>query len=190
MKTVVLLYTPESGVGKTTLANHLVSLKHVDSKLSFAFSIKHLALTFHNMLAPSILVDDFFQDKKDELIVTPTKSPRDLTCIISDIAQDIYGKDVWAEYLYKAVSNSFYNTFIIDDWRRTVESDYLIGKDNLKVIKVFLTIENLKVKTKSKEASAYEGGIKPEDCDVTLTFKEDYSNFNEIVEAITNLLES
>lgn len=190
-KTVILLHTPDSGVGKSTLARHLISLNLVDSCLSFAKDIKHLSLMFHNYLSSNSLdVEDFFQTKKDEFIITSTKSPRDLTCIISDLAQNIYGSNVWAERTYKNISNSFHNTFIIDDWRRNTESDYLESKDDINLIKVYLTIENLEVKNKSKEASSYEGGISSEDCDVVLTYTKDYSNFNEIVKSITDLLKS
>lgn len=189
-KTVILLHTPDSGIGKSTLAKHLIDIKVVDTCLSFAVDIKYLSLMVHNYVSNiPISFDEFSQTKKDENILNG-KSPRDLTCLVSDLVQEVYGNNVWAERLYTSLNQTFHSTFIVDDWRRYIESDYLSSKEDLNIIKVYLTIEGLKPKDKSKVSSSYEFNIKPEDCDLHLTYKQDYSNFKDIVNVITNKLKS
>lgn len=183
-KTVILLYTPQAGIGKTTLATELSS--RLDSiKMSFALDIKYLALSIHNILSDiNIASSDFIQDKKDIPLVN-NYTPRDITCIISDTAQKIYGENIWAAKAYSNISSGFSNSlFIFDDWRRHIESDYLKSKSDLKVITVFLTKEGITPVQASEESSAYENNIKAEDCDLHLVYKEDYSNYQEIIESL------
>lgn len=123
------------------------------------------------------------------------KSARDLVCSVSDMLQDYYGLDIWGQALYEDIfayvtkhvkPEESYN-IVIDDWRRPLESEYLINKNTFNVIKVYLDKEGKKSKA-SKGSSHYEGQIKPEDCDIVFTYTKNYSNFDELIGLIQNAI--
>ena len=189
MINLILIASNSQGVGKSYLANDLIEKGIAKDKDSFAYYIKKLCFDLHNNLSyDQYSKQEFFQDKKDKKILN-NKTPRDFFCEFSDFIQKFYGDQIWADIVHQVlIKNSEKDenyTVVIDDWRRHNESDYLINTNAYKVLKVFLNKETPN-KLQSKATSKFEGQIKPEDCDLVFNLKNDYSNYEEIIESIKN----
>lgn len=188
MNNIILIYSPSQRTGKTYLSRELVSRGIVDKTDSFALYIKKLAYDLHKSVSyHKLSKEEFYQTLKDDKILNG-KSPRDLVCSLSDMIQEYYGQEIWADVLYSdIVSQKDVSNIVIDDWRRNIESDYLINKSEFNIIKVYLEKEGLKSKP-SKGSSQYEGQILPESCDITFKYDKNYSNFEELIGLIQNAL--
>lgn len=106
--------------------------------------------------------------------------------------QEYYGENIWAEHVHGYLKNiaskiETNSVFVIDDWRRLVESNYLENQGDFNIIKIYLEREGLK-STPSKSSSHYEGQIKPEDCHIVFKYDKKYSNFEEIIGLIQNAI--
>ena len=187
MINILLIASSGQRVGKTYLANELVSRKLFSERDGFAIYIKKLSYDIHqNLSYINLTKDEFYQDKKDDKILNG-KSPRDLVCDFSDLAQKFYGSDVWAEIIgqdaeHKSAKDSNYR-LVVDDWRREIESDYFKDKPQFNIIKVYLDIADKKSKP-SKTSLSYEGQIDPKSCHIHFTYDKNYSNFEQLIELI------
>lgn len=195
MNNIILVYSPCQATGKSYLSKELVTRKIVNNVDSFAVYIKKLSHDLHQAVSYLTLSkEEFYQTKKDEKLLNG-KSPRDLVCSLSDMVQEYYGTEVWGQVVYdevfqyvtKNVKEDETYTLIIDDWRRKVESDYLEKQGTFNVIKVYLEKEGLKSKA-SKGSSHYEGQITPEDCDIVFKYDKKYSNFEELIGLIKDVI--
>ena len=189
MINLILIASNGQGVGKSYLANDLVTKGIAKDRDSFAYYIKKLCFDLHkNLSYEQYSKQEFFQDKKDKKVLN-NKTPREFFCDFSDLIQKYYTDQIWADIVHQVLTKNAEKeenyTVVIDDWRRHNESDYLINTNAYKILKVFLNKETSQ-KLQSKTASKFEGQIKPEDCDIVFTLKDDYSNYQEIIEGIKN----
>ena len=180
-----------NGTGKSYLSRHLVEIGLAQEHTGFAIPIKRLFYALYKSFNNKDLLsyEEFAQDRKNESIFYNGLSPRDFVCAYSDMIQQFYSPNIWSETTYSFITKG--STVVIDDWRRLIESDYLKNQKDINVITLYLDIEKTSTttdNTPSKGSAHYEGGIKPEDCDLYFKYKSDYSNFNELIQLITNHL--
>ena len=183
-----------NGTGKSYLSKHLVEIGLAQEYTGFAIPIKRLTYalycsngSFNNK--DLLSYEEFAQGKKNEPIFYGGLSPRDLVCAYSDLIQQFYGPNIWGKTTYSSITIG--STVVIDDWRRYIESDYLKNQEDVNVTTLYLDIEKTSDTVDnipSKGSAHYEGEIKPEDCDLYFKYKSDYSNFNELIQLITNHL--
>lgn len=185
-----------NGVGKSYLSKYLVDIGIAQYHTGFAIPIKKMV--YYNIYNTSLFLDkekdnlsytDFAQDRKNDPIYHDNLSPRDFTCAYSDMIQQFYGPSIWGKIAYRSLNKDA--TTIIDDWRRYTESDYLKNQKDINVITLYLDIEKTETSVDnvpSEGSSHYEGMIKAEDCDLYFKYKSNYSNFNDLIQLITDHL--
>lgn len=183
-----------NGTGKSYLAKHLVEIGIAQSHTGFAVPIKRLAYSLYSsggyFNGRPLTSKEFAQDKKNDPIFYKGSSPRDFVCAYSDFIQEFYGPEIWSKTAYDYIEKG--TTVIFDDWRRYTESDFLENQEDINLLTIYLDIEkdvNASNQIPSKGSSHYEGIINPEDCDIYFKYKSDYSNFNELIQLITNHVE-
>lgn len=147
--------------------------------------------TYKNLPLAEIFSEDKFKDYPE----LKEKSIRFLVNETSDQLQNIINENLWAGYarrdiVFKTINQNNTNNdciLIYDDFRRPLEYNYL--KKNLdpkiyNIITVYLDKEG----NKSQVNTSHEGQLIDFPFDIKFTFKEDYSNIDELFSEIKNLL--
>lgn len=201
MINIILLYSNRPSIGKTTFATKLKKELENTKLLSFASPIKKISYNFYIDVFKSINsisvfpidFNSFKQDLKDIPLLSSQLTPRDITVSISELVQDIYGPEIWAQLAYESCQtfNKIVNTeiFIFDDWRRPIENSYFETKEDINLIKVYISKQERRIIERLSDTSeSYEGLIKSDQCDIVFEFNEDWSNSKELIELIKNKL--
>jgi hypothetical protein len=185
--TIILLASKGTGVGKSFLAWALKAHFGTQaSVLSFASNIrKDISVILNNKGIDGVY---FSVEKYNQIKNKPTNMGigydiilRNLICDHSDLIQKHFGETIWAELLSSQLTTPI---TIIDDWRREIESNYLITHSNSRVIKVYLEKEDIN----NNSDNSYEKQINPSNCDFHFILKKDRSNFDNIKnEIITSI---
>lgn len=147
--------------------------------------------TYKNVPLSVIFGEDRFKDYPE----LKEKSIRNLVNDTSDQLQKITNENLWAGYarrdiIFKSINqNNRANDciFIYDDLRRPLEYNYLkknLDSEVYNIITVYLDKEG----NKSQVNTTYEGQLTDFPFDIKFTFKEDYSNIDELFSKIKNLL--
>lgn len=188
-KTIVLLASKGTGVGKSVLANTLqTNFKKESQILSFAGDIrKDISSILDNKnISGNYFTQAVYNDIKNkftDLGIGHQVVLRSLIGDYSDLIQKHFGETVWAELL---LNKLYYPLTIVDDWRREIESNYLVKYSNARVLKVYLEKEDMH----DNQESTYENLIDPKTCNLHLIFDKDRSNFEEIKESVIKLIEN
>ena len=201
MLNFILIASSGQRVGKSYLATKLLELNLAQNHSGFAIPIKSQSFRIYTSFSNEINSDlinshEFYQTKKDDKIFFNDRSPRDFVCAYSDLIQDFLGSEIRGQVTYNEASTKFNKcrqytdlqsyTTILDDWRRTIESDFLSRQPNVNLLTIYLDKETDEIVSKpSNGSSHYEGAIDPKTCDIYFKYKSDYSNFNELLQLIT-----
>lgn len=189
---IILLASNGNNIGKTHFAKSFVS-NHDDYRvLSFARPMRVIASSIYAKLTQKH-PKNFYKlyDTNKNKPFDPTsdlpflkESPRGLVNNISTIIQGLYGREIWAYSMMSTIKSSLHSNFIIDDFRREIEYDYL--KDNLEanIFTVYLDRETLPDQVHTE----YEGLLKDFNFDIRFTFKDDYSNTKDLNKLIEEML--
>jgi len=122
-KSVIVLLSGKAGVGKTYIADKLISLfkksGYIAHIRSFADGIKDCAIDYFN-----------WDSEKN-------KRGRKLLQNIGNIGRE-YDKDVWVKRLVRAFEDNIYlyDVYVVDDWRFENERDYLEKLNDFYIIAV------------------------------------------------------
>lgn len=122
-KSIIILLSGKARVGKTYIANRLVSLFNDNAYstriLGFADGVKDCAIDYFNWNG----------DKDDR--------GRKLLQSIGNIGRE-YDKDVWVKRLVRLIDDDLYlsDVYIVDDWRFENERNYLEKTGNFFVVAV------------------------------------------------------
>lgn len=186
---VILLSSNQPGVGKSTLANQLVS-EHGFTKLSFAYPIKELSYSLYIQTMallgkqPEVTLEEYVQTKKDvPLQDVFSTNPRTQYCDVSLVLTDLSKETLWGEVMLNSLK-TVKTPIIIDDWRRDLESDVILETGLYDVIKIFLSKEGMDVYEGNESTQSFEGLIDPASC-INFEFKEDWSNTPDIINICT-----
>ena len=147
--------------------------------------------TYKNLPLAEIFSEDKFKDYPE----LKEKSIRFLVNETSDQLQNIINENLWAGYarrdiVFKSINqNNRANDciFIYDDFRRPLEYNYLKKNLNSEVYNI-ITVYLDKEGNKSQVNTSHEGQLTDFPFDIKFTFKEDYSNIDELFSKIKNLL--
>ena len=191
---------------------YMTSVTHTIYNNSFADPIRKITKSLYDILfngeqsctfeelynqtyKNSPLSEIFSEDKFKDYPELKEKSIRSLVNETSDQLQNIINENLWAGYarrdiVFKTINQNNTNNhciLIYDDFRRPLEYNYL--KKNLdpkiyNIITVYLDKEG----NKSQVNTSHEGQLTDFPFDIKFTFKEDYSNTDELFSKIKNLL--
>lgn len=193
-KLIILIYSPSPSTGKTTFTEYFVnSAKHGNYlHESFAGNIKERAYNafrddLEYITGESLNYQEFCQEYKDVKIDKINLTPRELVISYSEMAKKIFGRDVWVKLLKRDLELYEFDVCVIDDWRLPEDYNYL-QSPNYKIIKVYLDKEDLADNKLSFLANTYEGKISPDLCDYHFTFKNDWSNHQEIEDKLHGIV--
>jgi dephospho-CoA kinase len=149
---MILLLSGKAGVGKDTFADYLVS-HHNFTKLAFAKTMKDMSAQMYNI--PRNYFDD--RDKKDSIIKSLNKTPRD---ILIEISAKMRAQDpqFWIKQIANKVQKG--NNYAISDCRFFTEIEYFkkLFPDETKSIWIEREVKNVVDNTE----------IGPKDCDFVI----------------------
>lgn len=195
---IILLCSDAPAVGKSTTAKALLQEIPRSSLQPFALPIKqiaydlYLSVMTHFGIDPEMSFEEFRQTRKEDLLDHVFKtSPRDVYCTLSLYLSSITSDTVWGDLAAVRIKNlgDDIETVIIDDWRRPIEMEVLRSVGSFNLIPVFLKKEGVVPYVGTEATEAFEGNIKPEDCLLTFTFKEDWSNSQELITILKSYIE-
>ena len=147
--------------------------------------------TYKNLPLSEVFGENKFKDYPE----LKEKSIRDLVNDTSDQLQNVINENLWAGYarrdiVFKSINQNHEANdciFIYDDFRRPLEYNYLKKNLDSKVYNI-ITIYLDKEGNKSQVNTSHEGQLTDFPFDIKFTFKEDYSNIDELFSKIKNLL--
>lgn len=196
LKKIILVNSSVAGIGKSTLSKKLEQDLDHCFKLSFAESIRKslecLFLCLHSY-ENDIFNPEYYHSNKNEvkkhLQDFDSFSIRDFLCDYSDVVQKHLGKECWGTSVINQIKLLNAEYIVIDDFRREIEKESLqnyYGKEN--IITVYLDKEDSQKTQMSSIASTYEGKVNPQECDITFTYKKDWSNSDQLLSLIKEKL--
>lgn len=194
----ILLSSEGNGVGKTYSSDLIAKELRSNGKkvlvASFADSIRtqleSVFKSLHADINPFIHKDLYNQVKNKEYNYKSEYNNvklRDLICDYSDVIQKHFGDKVWGLQLYYNYKNFDVDYLIVDDFRRLSEFSGLASKvDSKDIFTIFLKKEDYKYESFNSSSDNYERQLDSSSFDLELSYKNDYSNTNEIIDTIVS----
>lgn len=197
---VILLASSQPRVGKSTLTKALLGVIPKSAPLSFAVPIKEICYNLYLDVMSRLDLDpeysllEYKQLKKDQPMSNIfSVSPRHQYCEGSNFITGLTSDLIWGKVAttnIKKASEYGHEVVIIDDWRRTLESDELATDPNNHIIKVYLDKDGVEVYQDSAITESFEGQLSPDNCDLSFKFTADWSNTEEIISILSSLVAS
>lgn len=199
MKNLILIASRGNNVGKSTTAKLYSERNILTSEIySFATPIRNCCNDiFKNKYEFDKKFTDYYniRELKNDLIENHfnVKSFTELQGItfrefLNNFSTNMTitnGKEIWAKKALSHIEQSDNDLILIDDFRRSIEIDYLIknlDSQNYNIITIYLIKDLVQNQVKTE----YEGLLEDYKFDIVFSINNDYSNIDDLLKIIDN----
>lgn len=197
----ILIASNGKGVGKTTFSKELIrqlGYEYKDTNIiqsNFADAVRDdvfYLISQHSDYTQEQL-SELYNHIKDKDInynknIKAVFQLRTMLNRYSLFLSEFFPDRVWANKYYKNINKklkaNMSNIVIADDLRRYEELEFLKKTQDCQIITVYLSKE---IVTEPEEKS-FEGLLNSKDFDINLSFTEDWSNFNTVMEEVMSFV--